>query len=169
MSVLPIEIEQRREDITTEIENFGAQLLEINFRKAGYKSILTFVVDKVGGITLQDCVEINHRLSEFFDRLTEGDNGAQAADFLRGSYMLEVNSPGLDRPLTNAADFLRAVGQTVRVIVRESSGKTLERTGVVMGIDAGEVRLAVAGQRAQEMVGVPLSSIVRAVREIRFK
>ena len=60
---LPFEIENRREEIIAEVEKLGADLLEIHFRSAAGRSVITLIVDKPGGVTLADCVRINQRLS----------------------------------------------------------------------------------------------------------
>ena len=117
---LPIEIEKRLEELRAEIGLNGAELVEVLYRRSGQRSILTFLVDKKGGITLEECAEVNRRLGAYFDRLSEiaaGDIG-----FLQGSYFLEVNSPGLDRLLKTPKDFQRVLGEMVRVQTRDERG-----------------------------------------------
>ena len=105
--------------IRSEAELDGVELIEVQYRRAGNRSILTFVVDKAAGVTLDDCADVNKRIGNYLDRETEGDPASPAgrgpAGFLQGSYFLEVNSPGLDRPLRTPKDFERVKGQSVRV------------------------------------------------------
>jgi ribosome maturation factor RimP len=164
---LPFEIENKREAIRQEVEAFGADLLEIQFRRIGPRSVITLIVDKLGGVTLDDCVKINQRIGRFLDDLTaEISAETPGVDFLKGSYFLEVNSPGLDRPLKTERDFARAVGQTLRLTVRESTGATTQRVGKLESVAEGALRMKLAHG---EEISVPESDIVKAVREIQFK
>ncbi len=160
---LPFEIENIRPQINSAIEEFGADLLDIFFKRFGNRSTVTFIVDKPGGVTLEDCVRINHRLSQMFDDLSVENGGEDA--LIQGSYFLEVNSPGLDRPLKDVRDYVRANGQTLRVIVRDDKGRTTIYIGKLASANETSIELMEnAGNRRIE-----LASIVKAVREIQFR
>ncbi len=159
--MLPVIVENKLEEIRGIIEKAGAELIEVNFRRAGSRGILTVIVDKVGGISLDECAAINSQLSLFFDGLAETDI------FLEGPYYLEVNSPGLDRPMKTQKDFLRAVGEPVRVIFRTPQGATAERVGEIAEVAADTVKIRVA--KDGSFLDVSLDSVVKAVREIKFK
>ena len=131
--MLPLEIETRMEAIRSEVEQGGLELIDVQYRRAGNRSVLTFIVDKTGGVTLDDCAEINRRLGHYLDRETET---ASAAGFLQGSYFLEVNSPGLDRPLRTPKDFERAKGGAVRVAWKTDAGAGLVALGRLSGVDS---------------------------------
>ena len=124
--MLPLEIESRMSAIRAEAERGGVELIEIQFRRAGNRSVLTFIVDKTGGVTLDDCAAMNRRLGEYLDRETEASG---PTGILQGSYFLEVNSPGLDRPLREPKDFARAKGGSVRVAWRTEAGAGLVALG----------------------------------------
>ena len=124
--MLPLEIESRMSAIRSETEQGGVELIEVQFRRAGNRSVLTFIVDKTGGVTLDDCATVNRRLGDYLDRETDT---AGPAGFLQGSYFLEVNSPGLDRPLRSPKDFARAQGGSVRVAWRTEAGAGLVALG----------------------------------------
>jgi ribosome maturation factor RimP len=165
---MPVEIESNRGLIAGEVEKLGGELLDIHFRRVGQKSTITFVVDKPGGITLDECVTVNRALSALFDLLTEGPNGEPGEGLISGSYYLEVNSPGLDRPLRTQRDFERAKGQTVKVFYRDETGtKSLDYTGEILKIEDGAVHfMRVHDSKIQ---WIKLESITKAVREITFK
>ena len=156
--MLPIEIENHRQEIEARLEMFGAWLVDLSFRKSSGRGVLTVTADKKGGITLDDCAAINRSLSQFFDELSCGA--------LDSGYYLEVNSPGLDRPIKTPADFLRVMGQNVKVIVRESPARTLEMVGEVSAVKEDSVTISKIKDGAA--VELPMSAIVRAVREIKF-
>lgn len=163
---LPFEIEKKRGEIEREVESEGAELVEIQFRHTGGRSVIALIVDKRGGVTLDECVRINQRVSRWLDDLSvlyEGETG----DFIRGAYLLEVSSPGLDRPLKTEKDFKRAEGQTVKLTWRQADGRVVTAVGQVGA--AGEGRVSIRFSDSIGTMDVPLESIVKAVREIRFK
>ncbi len=167
--MLPLEIEQRKELIRREIEKTGAELLDIGFRRSGSRGILTVIVDKSGGISLDECARISHVLSALFDEFEKGssEGGAGPDSFIRGAYYLEVNSPGLDRPLVGQRDFERAKEVVVRIHWKNESGVGLMTVGKILSCENGVIQLKSA-QNGQA-IGVPLNSVTKAVREIMFK
>ena len=158
--MLPFEIENRRDDIKREIEKLGAELVEMNFRKTSGRSVLLIIADKPSGITLDDCALINRMLSQYFDSLQ--DEGG----FFSTPYYLEVNSPGLDRPLKTEADFRRVTGQQVRVAFRNDRGAGLVLVGEVLGLENGVLTIQPAGE--EQRVSLSLASITKASRAIRI-
>jgi ribosome maturation factor RimP len=155
--MLPVEIEDRRLEIEAQIESLGAQLIEIGFRHTGSRGVLTILVDKPGGIQLEECAEINRVLGDFLDR----------ENLMAGAYNLEVNSPGLDRPLKTQKDFLRTAGEPVKVFYREESGRMMDFVGEVVLAEQEIVEFKNA--KTGVLVRLPLESIVKAVRHIGFK
>ena len=155
-----MDIEGLREAVRGRVEALGAELVDLNLRRSGSRSILTVVADKASGITLDDCAEINKDLSRFFDAET-------GFDFTLGPYFLEVNSPGLDRPLKTARDFERVGEESVRVTLREADGRTRSVTGKIVSVKEEAIALKENGRKGQ-LIMIPLASIARAVREIRI-
>ena len=161
--VLPIEIETRMDEIRSEVERGGAELVEVLFRRAGQKSFLTFLVDKKGGITLEECAEVNRRLGAYFDRLEENGSGAPA--FLQGTYFLEVNSPGLDRHLKTPADFERVAGEMLRVQTRDERGTVTTTVGRLAGLTEVGIELEAGGVRRS----FRFDEVFKATREVSLK
>ena len=160
---LPMEIESRMEGIRSEIERGGAELVDVLYRRANQRAFLTFLVDKAGGINLEECAEINRHLGEYFDRLSEG--GGEGIGFLHGSYFLEVSSPGLDRPLKTPKDLKRVLGQMLRVQVRDTRGTVNTVTGKLVALTEVSIELE---NRAGKQV-VLLDGILKATREVNWK
>lgn len=92
-------------------QDFGFEIVEIEYRREGSSWFLRFYIDKPGGITLDDCADFSREI----------DPVIEAEEVISHAYRLEVSSPGLDRPLKKPADFVRFVGEPVRV-------KTFEKT-----------------------------------------
>jgi len=83
----------------------GCELVDVELTGNGPRMTLRVYIDKPGGVTVDDCADVSRQLSAILD----------VEDPLPGSYMLEVSSPGLDRPLVTADDFRRFIGETVKV------------------------------------------------------
>ncbi len=157
--MLPFEIESRMAAIRSEAEQDGVELIEAQYRRAGNRSILTFIVDKAGGVTLDDCADVNRRIGNYLDRETEG---AGPAGFLQGSYFLEVNSPGLDRPLRTPKDFERVKGQPVRVAWRTEFGAGLVAQGRLLSVDGEALEVE---EKQGKTTRIPFDAITKASRD----
>lgn len=86
-----------------EANNF--ELVDVEYVKEAGNWYLRAYIDKEGGITLDDCEMVNRTLSDIMDK----------EDFIEGSYILEVSSPGLGRQLKKDKDFRRSIGSDVDV------------------------------------------------------
>ncbi len=96
----------RTEEIAEEIaKELGFELVDVEFEKEGSDYYLRVYIDKEGGITVDDCEAFSRRLDGPLDR----------EDYISESYILEVSSPGLTRPLKKDRDFERSIGKLVEV------------------------------------------------------
>ena len=77
------------------LDEFGFELWDVEYVKEGSEYYLRAYIDKEGGITIDDCVDVSRKLS---DKLDEDD-------FIDSEYILEVSSPGLGRTLKSDRDF----------------------------------------------------------------
>jgi ribosome maturation factor RimP len=112
----------------------GYDLEELVVTPAGRRSVVRVVVDRDEGITLDDIAEISRAVSEVLDANDDGMG--------RTPYVLEVTSPGVDRPLTEPRHWRRNTGRLVTVAVGPS-GSTETITGRVTTVDGVGVTLAV--------------------------
>ena len=161
---LPLEIERIVDDIRREIETRGAELVEIQFRRAGGRGCLTILADKPAGISLDDCAEINRALGTLFDQMGEGGQEAPAA--LRGAYVLEVSSPGLDRLLKTEQDFQRVKGGRIKIVWREADGRVLDGRGQLEDVADGVLKIV--RDPKGDRLDIPLHAVVKAVRDIKI-
>lgn len=88
-------------------------------------------IDKEGGIAVDDCEVISRALSDWLDK----------EDFIDDSYILEVSSPGLGRPLKKERDFVRSMGKDVDVRLYRQLNKQKEFTGALSAYDENTVTL----------------------------
>jgi len=87
------------------VEELGLELVDVEFVREGKNWYLRVYIDKDGGVTLDDCEAVSMPLSDKLDEL----------DPIEQSYLLEVSSPGAERPFKSPRDFQKALGEYVRV------------------------------------------------------
>ena len=104
---------------------------------AGRRSVVRVVVDRDQGVTLDDIAEVSRAVSDVLDRNDDGMG--------RTPYVLEVTSPGVDRPLTEQRHWRRNTGRLVTVTVGPA-GSAQEVTGRVTAVEDAGVTLAVEAQ-----------------------
>jgi ribosome maturation factor RimP len=116
------------------VEAAGYDLEELVVTPAGRRSIVRVVVDRDAGVTLDDVAEVSRAVSAVLD---EHDGG-----FGSTPYVLEVTSPGVDRPLTEPRHWRRNTGRLVTVAVGPA-GSAEQVTARVLEVDGDGVTLAV--------------------------
>jgi ribosome maturation factor RimP len=116
----------------------GHDLEDVTVTSAGRRSLVRVIVDADGGVDLDAVADVSRAVSEALD--DEADGGAAFAE----PYVLEVSSPGVDRPLTEQRHWRRAKGRLVQTQVAE---KTV--TGRIVDTDAKGVTLDIDGARRE--------------------
>ncbi len=125
--------EQKTEEILLPMmEEYGFELVDVEYVKEGGTWYLRAYIDKPGGINIQDCESVSRRLSDLLDE----------KDFISDSYVLEVSSPGLGRPLKKEKDFARSMGEEVDVRTYRMIDGQKEFTGILSGYDGSSVTIA---------------------------
>jgi ribosome maturation factor RimP len=117
------------------VEAAGYDLEELVLSRAGRRHLVRAVVDHDNGVDLDVVAELSRGISAALDAADQ-----QRGDVLPGEYVLEVSSPGVDRPLTQPRHWRRNVGRLVAVAA--GGGRV---TGRISGADADRVTLDVAG------------------------
>lgn len=112
----------------------GYDLEELVVTPAGRRSVVRVVVDRDEGVTLDDIAEVSRAVSAVLD----DNDGAMG----RAPYVLEVTSPGVDRPLSEPRHWRRNLGRLVAVPVGPS-GAAEQVTGRIAAVDDAGVTLAV--------------------------
>jgi ribosome maturation factor RimP len=137
------------------VEAAGADLEDVAVSKAGKRSVVRVVVDRDGGVSMDDVADVSRVVSDALDALD-----ADEPDALGASYVLEVTSPGVDRPLTSPRHWRRNVTRLVKVARRDGSVVI----GRITDADDDGVTLDVDGT---EHV-IPLADIARGTVEVEF-
>lgn len=131
-------IEKKTEDILMPIlDEFGFELWDVEYVKEGQDYYLRAYIDKDGGITIDDCVDVSRGLSDILD----------ADDFIADAYTLEVSSPGLGRKLVKDKEFERSIGKDVDVKFYKPVDNTKELTGTLEAFDKETLTVMVADEK----------------------
>lgn len=126
----------------------GMELVHVEYQREPRGRTLRLYIDKPGGTTLDDCVNISRQVSDLLDVSIEDI----------GAYHLEVSSPGIERPLGRERDFVRFKGEKAHIKTsRPVEGKKTFK-GVLGGVSDGAVVLT-TGDRT---VAIPFEEIRRA-------
>ncbi len=137
------------------VEAGGHDLEDVAVSSAGRRSVVRVVVDKDGGITLDDVAAVSRVVSDVLDKAE-----VEEPQLLGGSYVLEVTSPGVDRPLTEPRHWRRSVRRLVKAVLAD--GTTV--TGRVVSSDDAEAVLDVDGTHRH----VPLAQVRTATVQVEF-
>ena len=130
------------------IEERGIELVQLEYT-AGRKGHLCIYIDKPGGVTIADCEAVSREISGLLD----------AYDPIPQSYILEVSSPGVERPLNRESDFQRFRGEMVKVYTREPVNGKSYFGARLLGAGEGFVELL---PEKGEKVRIALENIKKA-------
>ena len=141
---------------------YGLEIFDVQFRREAGGMVLRVQIDRPGpaataedSVSVGDCAHVSRDLSAMLD----------VEDIVATAYVLEVSSPGLDRPLRHADDYRRFSGRRAKLVMREAiDGQTFFK-GRLGGVEDEAVLIdADDGRRHQ----VPIGVITRANLEVEF-
>ncbi|HAA80694.1 MAG: Ribosome maturation factor RimP [Caldanaerobacter subterraneus] len=133
-------IEQIAKDLVMPVlEKNNFELVDVEYKKEGSHWYLRVYIDKEGGITLDDCQLVSEYLS---DRLDE-------VDPIEHSYILEVSSPGLDRPLKKPRDFERNIGKEIEISLYTPIDKRKKFEGELIEFTGDKIIILYNGERKE--------------------
>jgi ribosome maturation factor RimP len=118
----------------------------VDFAIVGRGKLLRVLIDKAGGVSVDDCAFVSRHLARLF--------AVEGIDYER----LEVSSPGLDRPLKKAGDFVRFVGEKARLKLRVPMAGRVQIVGILRGVRDGVVEVEAEGTR----IRVSMENLERA-------
>ncbi len=125
-------IEQQAETlIMPVVEALGFELVDMEYIKEAGAYYLRAYIDKPGGITIDDCETVSRSFSDLLDE----------KDFIEDSYILEVSSPGLGRPLKKEKDFQRETGKEIEVRLFAPVDGKKEYTGILTAYENGLITI----------------------------
>ena len=113
------------------VSGFGFELVDVEYVKEGGTWYLRAYIDKPGGITVDDCEAVSRAFSDILDE----------KDYIADSYVFEVSSPGLGRPLKKEKDFARSLGEEVEIRTYRAVDRQKEFEGILKDYDENTVTI----------------------------
>lgn len=107
------------------LEKNNFELVDVEYVKEGGTWYLRAYIDKEGGITVNDCELVAREMNEILDR----------EDYIEDSYIFEVSSPGLGRPLKKEKDYVRSMGKELEIRTYRAINKNKEFYGILTAYD----------------------------------
>lgn len=159
MGMETFNIKQKIYEMASQIaENEGLELVSVDISSRGKRTLLRVVVDKEAGVTVGDCERMSRSLEAILD----------VEDPVKGPYLLEVSSPGLDRPLVQQKDFEKNVGKLTRVVTKEKIENQTFFIGRIIDVGENWIRLSIESKTGKKDFFIPLDKISKARLEIEF-
>lgn len=145
------------------LDDLKLELVDLIYQRESHGWVLRFLLDKEGGINLDQCAEASREISAILD----------VEDVVDTAYTLEVSSPGLDRPLKKARDFERFSGQLAKIktiVPCDPDGRGRNRKtflGTLDGLDGEDVLLTLK-EKQPVQIKIPIGQIDSANLEYEF-
>lgn len=157
----------RRQEIAQQVamlaepiaERYDLEVVDVELVGTGRHQILRVLVDRDGGVGVEDCARVSEALSRELDLY----------DLLAESYRLEVASPGLDRPLRQPRDFVRFSGRTIAVTAAAPIEGQRRFRGCLLGLVDGRVSIRLEDGREVRLAldEIAQARLVIEVAELR--
>ncbi|HTZ79469.1 MAG TPA: ribosome maturation factor RimP [Stellaceae bacterium] len=135
--------------IAPSLEAMGYRVVRISVM-GGRRAVLQVMAERVDDrpMSVEDCTEITHTVSALLD----------VADPIEHAYVLEVSSPGIDRPLVRRQDYERFLGFEAKLELAQPIDGRKRFRGRLIGLEEDRVRVSLGA----ETVELPLKAIARA-------
>ena len=114
------------------VSPLGYELVGVEYIPQGKNSILRVFIDSEAGVVLEDCEQVSRQLSSVLD----------VEDPIKGQYLLEISSPGLDRPLFKLADYQRFSGQSIKLRLHDMQDGRRKMKGRIERVVDDEITLS---------------------------
>jgi ribosome maturation factor RimP len=129
------------------VRDLGLELYDVEVGGTARGRTLRVLVDREGGVDLDAITTATEALTPVLDA------DAEVAQVLPGSYLLEVSSPGLERPLRTPAHFRRAGGDAISLKSRDVQGAVARRRAVLAAADDDGIDIEIDGARERVEYG----------------
>jgi ribosome maturation factor RimP len=129
--------------------SMGMEVILVEIKGDGNRSIVRTFIDQPSGITLDDCERFSKRFSVTLD----------VEDWIPFAYTLEVSSPGVNRPLVKEADFQRYCGKNAKVRTHLPLEGQSNFKGKIVSVTEGQITLEITSGK---QVGIAIADIEKA-------
>ena len=139
-------------------EQTGTQLIDVVYEEENGTWYLRIFVDTETGLTMEECIAVTERISEKLDE----------EDFISEEYMMEVSSPGAERPLKTSEALEEAVGHHVNVVVQEEIDGISEFQGDLIAFESGTLVLECLFKTRKKKIEISYSNVKKARLAVKF-
>ena len=130
------------------LQDMDIEIVDVEYLRERGRWVLRLFIDKEVGVSLDDCVAVNREIGDLID----------VKDIVPNQYVLEVSSPGVNRPLKKVKDFFLAVGKKVKVRTYEPIGDQRNFIGILEEFKGNSLYLLIDGKE----ISISLKEIKRA-------
>ena len=139
-------------------EATGVSLVNTLYEEENGMWHLRIFVDTEVGLTMEECVTVTELISESLDE----------ADFIAQEYMMEVSSPGAERPLTTAQEMAEAVGKYINVTVKEAIDEIFEFQGDLVSFESDILIIECLFKTRKKRIKINYRDVKKARLAVRF-
>ena len=136
------------------LEGNGIELVDVEYKKTGKTWVLRVFIDKNQGVTVYDCQELSREIEDLIE----------IHELIGDHYVLEVSSPGLNRPLKKDTDFLRNKGKRIQIKTYSPINNKKEIVGTVRDFSEDTLFL----EEKKDILKISLTDIAQAKLIIEF-
>ena len=130
------------------------KLVDVEYKKIGKNWTLRVLIDKNQGVTVFDCQKLSREIEDLIE----------IHELIKDHYVLEVSSPGLDRPLKKESDFIRNKGKQIQVNTYSPINNSKTNTGTIRDFSNSTLFL----ENKKDTLEIPLINIMQAKLIIEF-
>ena len=130
------------------------KLVDVEYKKIGKDWTLRVLIDKNQGVTVFDCQKLSREIEDLIE----------IHELIKDHYVLEVSSPGLDRPLKKESDFIRNKGKKIQVNTYSPINNSKVNTGTIRDFSNSTLFL----ENKKDTLEIPLITIMQAKLIIEF-
>ncbi|MFH0763425.1 MAG: ribosome maturation factor RimP [Candidatus Omnitrophota bacterium] len=147
-------VERVNELIASYLEENNIELVDSTYKRESGGMTLRLLVDTPEGITIAECEALNNYLSDVLDK----------ENVIEEHYLLDVSSPGLDRPIATDKDFARSMGRALEVTTYEPIDGKRAHAGKLIGMDKDNIVI----EAGEVSTVIPKAKIAKAKLKIDF-
>ncbi|HEQ1442512.1 TPA: ribosome maturation factor RimP [Streptococcus pyogenes] len=136
------------------------ELVDVEYDKMGSDYILSILVDKEGGITVEDTSDLTNIISPLLDTIDP--------DPFPNQYMLEVSSPGLERPLKTADSLKAAVDSYINVSLYQAIDKVKVFQGDLLAFDGETLTIDYLDKTRHKIVNIPYQAVAKVRMAVKL-
>ncbi len=151
-------VEIVHEHILPIVEPLHVELVDVEFVKEGPNYFLRVYVDQENGIDLDTCGIVSEKISEMLD----------VVDPIAQEYILEVSSPGAERPLKKKEDYIKSIGKNIFVTLYEPLNGVKSYEGILLSFEENKITLLVTEKTRKTETTIPYDKIAACRLAILF-